>query len=186
MSSQGINRRRFLQTSGVIIGAAALGTGTVSLLVPRTGWSVELLSLDEHEARTLLEVIRQIFPHASLADMYYATVVRDLDDEADGDPAIAQLLKEGIAALDKAMGIRWIDLSDGNRRTVLTAMSDSAFFGKVKGKAVVSLYNNPLVWRHFGYEGASYPFGGYIQRGFNDLTWLPDPPAEASPPAADN
>jgi len=50
--------------------------------------------------------------------------------------------------------------------------------------AVVSLYNNKLVWRHFGYEGASAPLGGYIKRGFDDLTWLPEPDDAASPPAA--
>ena len=26
--------------------------------------------------------------------------------------------------------------------------------------------------------------GGYLTRGFDDLNWLPDPPADASPPAA--
>jgi len=26
--------------------------------------------------------------------------------------------------------------------------------------------------------------GGYVYRGFNDLTWLPNPPADASPPVA--
>ena len=48
-------------------------------------------------------------------------------------------------------------------------------------KAVVALYNNPLVWRHFGYEGPSAEFGGYIDRGFDDLTWLPRPSEDASP-----
>ena len=36
------------------------------------------------------------------------------------------------------------------------------------------LYNNPAVWRHFGYEGPSAEFGGYINRGFNDIGWLKD------------
>jgi hypothetical protein len=40
------------------------------------------------------------------------------------------------------------------------------------------------VWRHFGYEGASAQHGGYINRGFDDLNWLPDPDDQASPPAA--
>ena len=53
-------------------------------------------------------------------------------------------------------------------------MESSAFFQTVRGTTVVSLYNNPLVWRHFGYEGPSYGFGGYIHRGFDDLNWLKD------------
>jgi hypothetical protein len=46
----------------------------------------------------------------------------------------------------------------------------------------LALYNNPLVWQAFGYEGASFDHGGYLERGFDDLGWLPDPPPEASPP----
>jgi hypothetical protein len=36
------------------------------------------------------------------------------------------------------------------------------------------LYNNPLVWRYFGYEGPSAHLGGYINRGFDDISWIPD------------
>ncbi|MGE8386089.1 MAG: tat (twin-arginine translocation) pathway signal sequence, partial [Pseudomonas putida] len=42
---------------------------------------------------------------------------------------------------------------------------------------------NELAYQHFGYEGASFPKGGYLMRGFNDLKWLPAAPTEASPPA---
>ena len=34
----------------------------------------------------------------------------------------------------------------------------------------------------FGYEGEAFEYGGYIERGFDDLGWLPDPPEDASPP----
>ena len=32
----------------------------------------------------------------------------------------------------------------------------------------------PLAYVHFGYQGPDGD-GGYLLRGFNDLTWLPDP-----------
>ena len=32
-----------------------------------------------------------------------------------------------------------------------------------------------------GYSGASWGKGGYITRGFQDLSWLPPPDAAASP-----
>jgi hypothetical protein len=38
---------------------------------------------------------------------------------------------------------------------------------------MLTLYNNPDVWPKFGYEGASADKGGYINRGFNDIDWLP-------------
>lgn len=49
---------------------------------------------------------------------------------------------------------------------------------------MVALYNNELAFAHFGYEGNAFPFqkgGGYLLRGFNDLKWLPNPTAQASP-----
>ena len=106
-----------------------------------------------------------------------------LDRKAAADPATANQLKEGVVVLDKSMGIRWIELSPGNQVAVLTAIETTPFFQTVRTAALVSLYNNPLVWRFFGYEGPSYLQGGYIQRGFNDIAWLPHPPESASPPA---
>ena len=35
-----------------------------------------------------------------------------------------------------------------------------------------------------GYEGASFDKGGYINRGFNDLDWLPEPRIEEHPELA--
>src|SRR5436190_296620 len=66
----------------------------------------------------------------------------------------------------------------------LSALEETPFFGKVRGTCVGALYDNPLAYAHFGYEGSSWEKGGYLQRGFNDLKWLPDPPANASPPLA--
>jgi len=179
----GMNRRQFLQSSGMAAaGAAAVASGAV-LVAPDGAWALQLTALDEHTAKTLLTMSRQIYPHDTLADMYYAGVVETLDSAARDDKDLATLLRDGVAELDKAMGVKWLDLSDGNQLATLTAIQDSGFFQKVRGTIVVALYNNPLVWRHFGYEGPSYEFGGYLHRGFNDLAWLPQPSEDASPKA---
>jgi hypothetical protein len=43
----------------------------------------------------------------------------------------------------------------------------------VRGDLIVSLYNQKEVWPRFGYEGSSAEHGGYINRGFADIDWLP-------------
>ena len=53
----------------------------------------------------------------------------------------------------------------------------------IKATAVVAIYDNPDVWKAFGYEGAAAHLGGYVDRGFDDLDWLPDPPIELDPTA---
>jgi hypothetical protein len=178
-----MNRRQFLQTSGYATAtAAAVASGAV-LLAPDGAWALGLSALDEHTGKTLLAMVRQIYPHDTLADRYYAGVVGALDAEAAKNKEVAQMLGKGVADLDAARGVKWADLSDGYQLEVLEGIQDTAFFQKVRGKAVVALYNNPLVWRHFGYEGASYEYGGYIERGFDDLNWLERPPEDASPKA---
>ena len=113
--------------------------------------------------------------------MYYAKVVADLDEQAKGNATLGAQLKTGVASLDKAKGIRWLELSEGNQTEVLAGMEKTPFFQTVRNATVAGIYNNPLVWREFGYEGASFPEGGYRYRGFNDLAWLPEPPETASP-----
>jgi hypothetical protein len=183
MTNKAFNRRQFLQTSGLAaVGIAAAASGAV-LIAPDGAWAMSLSVLDTHEAETLLAMTRQLYPHPNLGDMYYAQVVEDLDQKAKADAALAKQLKDGVAELDKTDIVAWNELSEGSQLDILTKMEATAFFQTVRGATVSSLYNNPLVWRHFGYEGASFPFGGYRYRGFNDLAWLPDPPDSASPAA---
>jgi hypothetical protein len=142
-----------------------------------------LSHLDTEGAGTLLRLARVLYPHDQLGDMYYAVVVEALDAEARDDAATATLLDEGLARLDGALGVPFTDLSEGTRTDVVERLIDDPFVQKVRGTTVVQLYNNKLVWRHFGYEGSSAELGGYLERGFQDLGWLETPPPEASPAA---
>lgn len=183
MSGKGMNRRQFLHSGGLAAaGVAAVASGA-TLMASDGAWALQLEALTGHEGMALLKMCRQLYPHDTLADIYYAGVVEGLDGSAKGDPALAGLLKEGVAALDGAKGVAFADLSNSYQLEVLTAMQDEPFFQAVRGQVVVGLYNNPLVWRHFGYEGASAEFGGYIERGFDDLRWLGEPSEDASPKA---
>jgi hypothetical protein len=179
-----MKRREFLKRGTIIaVGAAAAASG-VSVTGYAATEAVKLAALDQHDGATLLQMARQIFPHERLSDSYYWKVVEDLDHEAATTPATAKLLHDGVAKLDQVKGAKFITLSPDEQVAALTKIDTSPFFQKVQGAAIVSLYNNHEVWKQFGYPGASYPFGGYIHHGFNDLKWLPDPPEDASPKPA--
>jgi len=169
-----MNRRQFLQAGGVAVAGTAVAVGTGTLLVgPNGAWAMSLQALSEHDAVTLLRMARDLYPHDRLGDVHYARVVEELDGKAAGDGALAGLLKDGVASLDDADGnVRWVELSDGYRLATLTEIEDTPFFQTVRGTCVTGIYNNPAVWRILGYEGASWEFGGYIDRGFDDLAWL--------------
>ena len=136
---------------------------------------MSLQALDEHTATTLVKVARDLYPHDRLGDIYYAKVVESLDGKAAANKDVGKLLADGVAELDKTEGaVKWVDLSPGYRLASLKQLESTPFFQTVRGECITGIYNNPDVWRHFGYEGPSFEFGGYIERGFNDLGWLQD------------
>lgn len=173
-------RRDFLGTAGALSGLLWTSSTALLALAPSRGWALPLATLETHVGDVLLKLTRHIFPHEKLDDAVYAFVVKDLDGAA-ADSATKTLLTEGVAALD-ANG-DWLALSAAKQLETVHAIADNPFFDKVRSTAVVSLYNNELAFAHFGYEGNAFKQGGgYLQRGFNDLKWLPAPPDAASPP----
>jgi hypothetical protein len=184
MRREGMDRRRFLESSGKAAASMmVLASSGATLMIAADGaWAMALKTLDGHDSQVLLSAVRTMYPHDVLSDRYYAQVVEALDQEASADPATAELLKTGVADLDQAMPVSWLDLSEGYREQALRGIATTPFFQKLRGKTITALYNNERVWQAFGYEGASFDDGGYLERGFDDLAWLPDPPEEASPP----
>lgn len=170
-----ISRRVFLKGSGgVLAGTLAFTSGPIAMLAPTRSWAMPLDTLSSRQGETLLAITRQMFPHPELEDAVYAHVVKSLDRKSD-DVAMLEVLQDGIAELDKAAGGDWLAVEESNRLDFLAPMARSTFFQTIRADAVVSLYDNPLAYAHFGYQGAEGD-GGYLTKGFNDLTWLPDPP----------
>lgn len=183
-SPAGVSRRQFLKTgSGVLMGTLAAGSGVLATLAPSRSWALTMSNLSGVEGARLLKVTRGIFPHDTLDDAVYALVVKDLDAAAK-DPAVAALLRDGLQQLDDLASGDWAGLDYLARENLVIKMAGTDFFEKIRGTSVVSLYNNEMAWAHFGYEGSSYEMGGYFDRGFQDLDWLPDPDADASPAKA--
>ena len=179
-----MKRREFLHKGAIAVAGVAIATSGAAAVSYAAPWTAGLKAFSEHEGETLLKMVREIFPHDRLADSYYIKVVHDLDQEAQTTPASAQLMHHGIAQLDAGGATKFAARSSAEQVAGLKRIETTPFFQKVRGIELVSLYNNPAVWKRFGYPGASYPFGGYLHHGFNDLKWLPDPPASASPKAS--
>jgi hypothetical protein len=179
-----MKRREFLQKGAIVVAGAAAVVSGVGLVGAADQWTAGLKSLSPHEGETLLKVTRQIFPHDRLDDAPYIKVVLDLDAEAATKPETATTLHHGLAALDKNTNGKFTTMSADAQTAELIKIESEPFFQKVQSIELVSLYNNHEVWKKLGYQGASYPLGGYLHHGFNDLNWLPDPPASASPKPA--
>jgi hypothetical protein len=179
MDTLAINRRRFLETSSHLAGGAAAmaAAGGAAVVAPQLTWATTRI-VSPAQAATLVVMARHLFPHDALGDQYYAAAVEALDEKAAGDPALAAQLVDGVARLDQAMGIPFLKLSSGNQLKVIEGLEGTPFFNTVRS-ATLALYANDVVARNFGFEGSSVEYGGYIDRGFNDLGWLPALPNDA-------
>lgn len=179
-----MKRREFLKTGAMaVVGTAVAASGLISSANAAEAAAPKLSTLKPHEAETLQAMARQIFPHSKLGDAPYWKVVADLDAAAQGDPATAKLLSDGAAQLDSPQ-TKFVALDDKQKVAALKAIETTSFFQKVRGVELASLYSDPSIFKAMGYQGASYPIGGYLHHGFNDLDWLPEPPQAASPKVA--
>ena len=171
-------RREFLKGSGLLTGAIATSS-VLATLAPSPVWAVELKQLTTAEGKTLIALGRVLYPHKKLPDAVYALLAKDLDGNAGALPVV----RDGIAALDKAAGGSFVKATASKKLALVKAIDGTPFFNTVRGQCITSLYNNDMAFAVFGYPGGSWEKGGYLTRGFQDLKWLPAPTAEASPPA---
>jgi hypothetical protein len=116
-----------------------------------------------------------MYPHDALPDDVYMRVSAKLAAAAREDSGVAQTIECGISELHRARP--FTELSAGEQLETLKGIEDSDFFELVRSTAVVEIYSDQRTWQLVGYEGPSFDKGGYINRGFNDLGWLPDPEA---------
>lgn len=175
-----IVRREFLKGSGILVGTLA-GGSLLAALAPSPVWAVELKVLSQAEGEALMAMGRVLYPHKKLPDAVYALLAKDLDGAASADAKKAQMLRDGIAGLDKAVGGSFAKAPEAKRKAAVKAAQGTDFFATVRGQCITSLYDNDMAFEVFGYPGASFDKGGYITRGFQDLKWLPAPSLEASP-----
>jgi hypothetical protein len=170
------DRRVFLKGAATTVPAVAVASTTG--LGITDAWADDATTLTPATLKTLVKVARDIYPHDFLADSYYITAVKPWDGKAAKDAAVKTMITEGVARLDADARDRhkvpyaevpW----EVDRVALLQRIEATEFFGKIRGDLIVSLYNQKEVWPKFGYEGSSAEHGGYINRGFADIDWLP-------------
>src|SRR3954452_3180175 len=129
----------------------------------------------EPAVRALAQMVRTMFPHASFPDGPYERCAQAILEAAAGDVRFRVQLEQGLRDLDVLGGAPFGELDDAARLELLRRISSTEFFEGVRSRVITSLYDDKEVWALLGYEGASFDQGGYLDRGFDDLPWLPEP-----------
>lgn len=166
------NRRYFIKLSGVTVAstAALLFSG---LTLREDAWATSPDKIDKHTKKSLSQLSRILYPHQTIPDKYYDACIDTLDNKISDNKSLLKLLANGVVTLDSAFNIPFTELSAEQQLNAVEKIQGTPFFNTIRSHVVFSLYNNPEVWPLFGYQGPSFPFGGYLDRGFNDISWLP-------------
>jgi hypothetical protein len=158
-----LTRRMALATIAQLAAAASLAACGMSseeeALAPDDGGT---------EVETLASVAYDIMPYDNVRPELY---VRAAQAMLAGDRALAE---DGLARLKAATGgKRWKDLDEAEQISALASVQGSDVFTYMRSTTINTLFVDPDVWGMVGYGGSAVEHGGYINRGFDEIDWLP-------------
>ena len=159
-------RRKCLAAVLTLGGAAA----TVPLLRSTRAWAES----DADMPAVMVKLARRLFPHEGMADGIYSEVVGQVLATIASNPATAGLIDGATQVLDAAAAGSWFDLGEAEQLELLSATENDPTVVGLRETVRFVFYENESVWEHIDYPGSSKEHGGYINRGFNDIDWLPE------------
>ena len=169
MTDKQTTRRRFL-VAAITFSTIAASTSSSLWLKSSAAWAEANDSLGD----TLTRMAQLLFPHNGLSDDVYASVVGGILAATANDPTMTGVLDSAEAELDRISGEAWLGLDEDAQIEAMVMAQDGPLFAAILGTVRGHFYYNPAVWEHLNYPGPSKQLGGYINRGFNDLDWLPE------------
>ncbi len=134
--------------------------------------------LPDDAAERLVRVLKVAFPHKNLPDGPYERTAEHILATVSGNAFQTAQLGQGLVSLDAVRGRAFADLAPDEALAVLEEVQRTPFFALVRSTTVTFMYSDRELWKVLGYEGESFDKGGYVDRGFDDLNWLPDPRIE--------
>lgn len=160
-------RRVLLGSASAMLAASSLGGASLAFTLDP--------ARDDASRALLARVVRVAFPHKSFPDSAYLRTADVILKASEGTPAQKLSFAATLNDLNQA---GFADLDEASALEYLRSIETTPFFVLTRSTTVVTLYDDPEVWAVLGYEGPSVAKGGYINRGFNDLDWLPEPRIE--------
>ncbi|MEO6880846.1 MAG: hypothetical protein ABI181_07855 [Mycobacteriaceae bacterium] len=121
----------------------------------------------------LVHVIKVAFPHRAVPEGPYRRTAEHIVSLVSGNGYQTALLGQGLVGLDALREQPFADLDPDDALAVLKSVEHTPFFVLVRSSTVTFMYSDPELWAAVGYEGFSSDQGGYVDRGFDDLDWLP-------------
>jgi len=162
-------RRSLLRGAALLLGLVVTGTrGLFARAATKTG-----ATTSAHVEETLVQLARHLFPHDALSGAPYKEVAIALISRASSDDELAATLQDGVSQLDAGSLQPWLLRGEAQQVAAIKQLEGGGFFRLMRTSTIEHLYRNSEVWQMLGYQGSSVEFGGYADRGFDDIDWLP-------------
>jgi hypothetical protein len=169
MVDKNTTRRRFVVAAITYSGLISTGMGA-ALLRAGSAWAQSA----DGNADELARMARLLFPHDGIDDAVYAEVIDSILTDAANDAAMLDILNAAVAALNAAQNGDWVEAGANEQIAAMQAVEGDAFFAAILGNVQARFYNHRKVWELINYPGSSVELGGYVDRGFGDIDWLPE------------
>lgn len=117
-------------------------------------------------------LLHTAFPHSRLDAAFYSGIAARYLAEIAADPAAIAEHRRGLALLDESYIAPFAQLPEVVRRSMVAKYDQEPFFKALTWRGAELIYRDAGVWQMVGYEGSSVEYGGYIERGFDDIDWL--------------
>jgi hypothetical protein len=173
MDSDAVTRRHFLVAAISGFGVAACGLNP-ELIRTASAWADAHTAGSQGTGGVLAGMVHRYYPHSNVADEVYTQTADSILSAAASDPQLQQLLDTASAALDRVSDHRFAKMDAESQLAAMTSVQGEAFFTAIKFQVLGRFYANPEVWKAINYPGSSVEYGGYVDRGFNDIDWLPE------------
>ena len=158
-------RREFIRLiAGFALASPGGCAGADSTALPGSGGNGKILP----------DVIYRLFPHPRLSQDVYEQVTKQLRERIGQSAELTAMMDSAMEALSGNSPENWFALAERGKTEALEKIRHTPFFQFVLNEALSGVYRHTLTWELLGYEGSSLEFGGYINRGFNDIDWLPE------------
>lgn len=129
--------------------------------------------LSPAQLRALQHVGFLLLPFPAVGAAPYERFAATLADRSANDAELGALLSGGLKQLDARVGgTGFLDAAEPDQLAALENIQHGEFFQWLLAFARNQLLDDEAVWAHIGYEGSSLEFGGYRNRGLNDIDWL--------------
>lgn len=118
----------------------------------------------ERQLSVLNTIAGDLFPHGTIASEAYRSAAETFFQ---AQPEVSQQLVAAVGPDD------YPETGPAQRRQRLRGVQRQPAFLAFRMHVLMRLYGDLAVTSHFGYEGPSLEQGGYLHRGFDEISWLP-------------